>query len=324
MRRLFVSGEAPIGCVVSERDVSLLQVTPGVGVAAAARAPRAGESVCDALRNAYREAPFRGRELVTCLPNDLVIFRRLLLPPMPTEDLAAAAAWRLAKEVNQNLEDLVTDYYDLGDVFEDVKHKREIIAVGAAADDVRDHLAPFARCQLIPIAVDTIAGAIARCVTSSERGGSCLVIDLHGGAAHVMVAEAGVPRFIHVLRRLESHRLLDGAGGHDGVCSVADVRQMVDQLAREINICAHYLSDRNSSTSLPSRACVIGAGAVEQAIASSLAKASTLEFRPVLEYIEPCYQSSITELEREHGAGWLLLLGLALYTSECGAVRRAA
>ncbi len=251
LARWFKSGTWPIGCAMGEKVVRLAQLRPAGGggfsiVRSSApiqmpevQAGSAGQgepreawraAAAAAMKQAFTGAGFTGCQTVSCLPPMQMHYRHLRLAPMPDGELASAVQHRAARELDGKVERVRAEYFDVGQVVESGKRRREVVAVAAAGADVDAHVAMLEAVGLHPIAIDAEPAALARCLLNGQ-GGACgdddatassaveqtrgagaarlpltshgtaptLIIDLAASSANLTIACEGMPRFIRSL-----------------------------------------------------------------------------------------------------------------------------
>lgn len=317
----FVPRHPPIGCALTERSVRLMQLCPGENRLISARVefegttsktgPDLQRQIAAALRVALADAPFIGRHIVTCLPSERVVYRRMLMAPMPDEELSQSIYWQIAKEIGHEPSDQCTDYFDTGMTTSLGKDRREVIAVSASLDDLRDHLAPLQDVGLIPFAVDTNSGALARSLTtlgsSGHSDGYRLLVNLGPVSSTLIVTHNACPHFIYTLPQVQFSPEMDDR----------ERRHMTSDLIHGILLCAHYLEERDGGSLLPDCGCIVGAGEMEFEIASELNMASPIPFRSIADSISPELRLHLHNLQEGFTVDeFLVPLGLALYGYE--------
>ena len=242
-------------------------------------------------------------EVVTCLPPGQVRYHRLRFAPIPDEELPAAVFWQASRELGCDSQSLRTDFYDVGEVVDSGKRRREVIAVAASNADLNAHVDKLRKVGLSPNAIDTTAGALARCLVPLAPGGEdpWLVLDLGVPTSTLIVVRNGVPRFIHSVSRPHAN----------------DLVQLASDLTSEINLCLHYLSGAGHEQCQPGMGCVVGAGSEQEKVLATLNEGAELEFRQFADCLSAPLRATAAELP-PHGRidHWLVLLGLALYGRE--------
>jgi type IV pilus assembly protein PilM len=175
-------GYGPIGLDLGSQTVRLVQLArrPGSGGGAApyrvvaararrwpadlpAQGPERTEAVAAVLREMLETGGFKGRRVVSCLPASAVQYRNLRLPKMPRAEMRTAVEWEATGRMNLAEGGQVSvQYFDAGDVWQGEEARREIILLAAPAGLVDEHLRLLQGCNLSPIAIDAVPGALAR------------------------------------------------------------------------------------------------------------------------------------------------------------------
>jgi hypothetical protein len=374
--KLLGQSEVPIGCAFERRSVVITQlcVSPSGRLTCLTESREVATNTSDrhkwshdavqALRSAWAEGEFIGRDVVSCLPTELVTFSRLRLPPMPETELSAAVQWQAAKKLSRPPNELRTAYYDVGEFREANKRFREVLAVVVDLADVESHAAMLRKAGLSPVAIDTRQGAVARCVNSPDfvEGGSApvLVIDAAIERTDVMAVRDGLPYFVHSVptglahiaerARTEAGGLVDeqallaGMLGHgitaDASSCLLEVDQATDQehavvdhacvlyakeVAKEVELCRHYLSDLGALDLQPRHGCLVGGDSFKGLITRSLSKAASLRIEPLAASWTPAFRSlAIASVDARTLDSRLASLGLAFYGMENLSGRTAA
>ena len=91
---------------------------------------------CEQIEALGREGRFRRTRVAIGLPSSLVGLRHLRLAPLPEEELPEAVRWQTARELNQSIESLETDFIDIGITERQGRRVREVVAASA----MRSHL----------------------------------------------------------------------------------------------------------------------------------------------------------------------------------------
>ena len=251
LARWFKNGTWPIGCAMGEKVVRLVQLRQARGggfsivrSSAPVQIPEgqsgsAGQgdpreawrmAATEALKQAFTGVGLAGCQTVSCLPPMQMHYRHLRLALMPDGELGSAVQHRAARELEGKVERVRAEYFDVGQVIESGKRRREVVAVAAAGADVDAHVAMLEAVGLHPMAIDAEPAALARCLLNGN-GGPCgegggtassdvaeageagsaerssndhgpaptLIIDLAASSANLTIACEGMPRFIRSL-----------------------------------------------------------------------------------------------------------------------------
>ncbi len=125
--------------------------------------------VISAIKRMLAEGNFRGRNVVSCLPNDGLKITSLRLAETETGEIEQA----LRKEVSQRFgldpdKDAI-NYLVAGNVQYGERSKNELILFAAADETIRSHIAMLEEAQLRPVAIDTVPCALYRSFERSLR-----------------------------------------------------------------------------------------------------------------------------------------------------------
>lgn len=125
--------------------------------------------VISAIKRMLTEGNFRGRNVVSCLPNDRLKITSLRLAETETSEIEQA----LRKEVSQRFgldpdKDAI-NYLVAGNVQYGERSKNELILFAASDETIRNHIAMLEEAQLRPVAIDTVPCALFRSFERSLR-----------------------------------------------------------------------------------------------------------------------------------------------------------
>ena len=126
-------------------------------------------SVISAIRRMLAKGGFRGRDVVSCLPNDRLKMTSLRLSETETDQIEQA----LRKEARQRFgldpaKDVI-NYMLAGSVRQGDEIKNELILFATDDETIRTHIAMLQEAQLRPVAIDVIPCALFRTFERSLR-----------------------------------------------------------------------------------------------------------------------------------------------------------
>lgn len=356
----------PIGCAFSDREVRLAQLRIARGRAsmqiahfdiASDEPPNTDAwraTATAALREALAAGDLRG-PVVTCLPLEQMYYRHLRLPPIPNAEMSTAVQWRTAKELGQSVDDLCTDFFEVGEALESGKQRQEVVAASALQRAVEAHVSMVTAANCEVDAVDAGASALARCLSTIAPGEPRFVIDIGATRTALMVVHGGEPRFVRCVevgrstlvdRAMEQgslaeedrplvQRVFDSpseavdAGDANAVAALQSLRHVfaafAEDLAHEAKLCMHYLGQARLTALQADTGCIVGAGGRHDATMAELSTSTAITFRPLHELLPPQVAGLLEDLPA--GATldeWLLPIGMAMYGREHLLQRKAA
>lgn len=320
------SPSEPIGCFTVGGQVRLaqLRINDGVSIRALASEPIQGDSdACasnteHAIRSAIEQGDFQGNRVVLGAGAGMTSFRRMLLAPMPEDELAEAVRWQMTKELGIDPDRSIIDYHDVGEITESGKRRREVIGIAASCQDIRALLGPVQAAGLEVTAIDTGIGALSRCVSSQGDDESRLCINLRTTSPMILVAQGGEPRFVRAISaRNLPLSVRASALGDASPCLEEEMGQLVRSLAAEINRCAYSLSESHGGAFFPKAGCVLHRGGFEDRLVNALSKQTEVGFIPVQDAaISPIRPLLDAIPEGESASDWIGPIGLAMYGVE--------
>lgn len=319
-----LEGDEPIGCVYDASHVRLIQThafgNPPVLSAIEPCGPHRGcprRGAQAAIRRAYASAPFHGRDTVACLGNELVSYRRMLIPLLPDSQARATVCEHAARELGRDPRELRSDYYSIGEINEGGRRKRELIVVTAALTDLQTMATTLREGGLRPIALDSECGALARCLSAADSPEPCFIIDLRGTAPVILVAASGAPKLIYTTGSSIHLQPCPRSGSSLAVPGGASDPSEIVELAREVSMCAHYLDERQDTPLVVKYGYVVGARQDEEELVRELTAAGIVEFRRLIEHHDEKVRCRL-EMIAAFGDpdDWVIPLGLSMYGLE--------
>ena len=175
-------GQQPIGLDIGHNSIKMIQLTINaghIGVLAAEKV-RVDPSingneqerrsfVISAIKQMVAQGGFRGRNVVSCLPNDKLKITSLRLTETGTNQMEQA----LRKEATQRFglapdKDAI-DYLFAGSVKQGDEIKSELILFAADGEAIKNHIEMLEEAQIRPVAIDTVPCALFRNFERSLR-----------------------------------------------------------------------------------------------------------------------------------------------------------
>ena len=201
----FSSKLSPIAVDIGTETIKLLQVEPRDGqhrLAAAAcevipedvRAKNADREafVSDALRKMLNDG-FRGKQVVTCLPANVMAFQHLRMAKMNPEELAKALPFEAAGKLPFDANRAVLRHTISAEVYQNQEARQEVIVMAAPRDAVDRHLNLLSKQKLEVVGIHVEPNALIECFghlyrRKGDENICTLFIDIGAGATHVVIA----------------------------------------------------------------------------------------------------------------------------------------
>jgi type IV pilus assembly protein PilM len=269
-------GAASIKLVQHHRDgraTALKEMLP-------VNAPQGGDDYHETVRRllieARREGLFAGHEVVTSVPDEVMRYKSMRLPPMPEEELKPAVQWEVQQRLQGEGESLTVDFLDAGDVVQGEERRRELVVMAAETGFVESHLEAVKSAGFEPVAIEASPVALARCLGGAEPADPTaqVVVDVGHCRTRVLIMRRGEVQFfkpIDIAGRQFTERIvqhlevteqearelrarqpypLESTSGyeHEGAMQrvqhrVYDtLRPVIEELARELDLCLRYYS----------------------------------------------------------------------------------
>jgi type IV pilus assembly protein PilM len=125
--------------------------------------------VISAIKQILAEGKFRGRNVVSCLPNDKLKITSLRLAETETDEIEQALKKEACQRFGLDPERDTINYLVAGNVQYGDEIKNELILFAASDETIRSHIAMLEEVQLRPVAIDTVPCALFRSFKRSRR-----------------------------------------------------------------------------------------------------------------------------------------------------------
>lgn len=125
--------------------------------------------VISAIKQMLAKGKFRGRNVVSCLPNDKLKITSLRLSETETSEIEMALRKEASQRFGLDPERDTINYLVAGDVQCGDEVKNELILFAASDETIRNHIAMLEEVQLRPVAIDTVPCALFRSFERSRR-----------------------------------------------------------------------------------------------------------------------------------------------------------
>ena len=125
--------------------------------------------VISAIKRMLAEGKFRGRNVVSCLPNDKLKITSLRLAETETDGIEQALRKEAGQRFGLDPERDTINYLFAGNVQYGDEMKNELILFAASDETIRSHIAMLEEAQLRPVAIDTVPHALFRSFERSRR-----------------------------------------------------------------------------------------------------------------------------------------------------------
>jgi len=127
------------------------------------------EQVIDLIKTLYHRGGFRGQEVVSCLPGDVVKIKSLRLDSALPEEIENIINTEVAKRFDMNPDRDEIRYMIAGDAYQGSEIKNEVIFFGIEQEQLNRHIEVVEQAGLIPISLDTVPSALFRCFQTTLR-----------------------------------------------------------------------------------------------------------------------------------------------------------
>ncbi len=227
------------------------------------------QAVSHAVREMLSAGKFRGNRAVSCLPATGVQYKNIRLPKMPYDELASAVTWEAGERLKLSSDVMNIQFFDAGEVHQGQEIRQEVILLASPKSFIEEHIKSLQACDLELAAIDAVPAALARCiapVTSKDEPNESVrvVIDVGHSGTKVLITRGQRICFFklieiggrHMDEAIASKMELPASAASEvrkewisGQASPeTDVRiisalgPIVEDLAREVNLCLRYYS----------------------------------------------------------------------------------
>ena len=356
MLRLLTRKVKPIGLDIGHNGVKMIQFAvdaSGVALIAADEVlfdpditedtEKREEAVNSAIKQMLSKGNFRGREVVSCLPNEQLIVRGLRINVCENEQIEALLKKEIVRRFGLSAETTEVRYMIAGSVQQGDEVKNELILFAADSEAIREHIELLHKAGLRPVAIDTVPCALFRslerllsreedneivnvCVDVGDRFTTVVVgrgrnisfvkqIPLGGQKFNNEIAnQLGLsPREASVLRaKLRTDEEREQVEPQTRQIIVDSIQKVVNQLAREISLCFKYYAVTFRGIR-PGRAIFTGGEAYENILLNALRNQLAVK----IDRAEPLrgFHTDNTEFsrgKRQLGCEWAVAVGLSL------------
>jgi type IV pilus assembly protein PilM len=125
--------------------------------------------VISAIKRMLAEGKFRGRNVVSCLPNDKLKMTSLRLAETEAGEIEEALKREAGQRFGLDPDRDTINYLIAGNVQSGEISKNELILFAASDETIRSHIAMLEEAQLRPVAIDTVPHALFRSFERSRR-----------------------------------------------------------------------------------------------------------------------------------------------------------
>jgi len=173
--KLKTQGQRPIGLDIGHNSIKMIQLAMNGGHISVLAATKVRfdpgidgdgeerrEFVVSAIKQMLAEGNFRGRNVVSCLPNDRLKITSLRLAEAGSEGIERALRKEAAQRFGLDADKDTINYMLAGDVRQGDEIKNELILFAADNESIRNHIELLEAAGLRPVGIDAVACALFR------------------------------------------------------------------------------------------------------------------------------------------------------------------
>jgi type IV pilus assembly protein PilM len=211
------------------RLVRVAQVPTPAGAVASGEI-RDPEQVSDAIRELWRSARFRSKDVMLGVGNQRVVVRDVSLPWLEDKEFRQSLPFQVQEFVPIPVDDAVLDYHVIEEFQQEGRRMLRLLLVAAQKFMIDQMIQSVEGAGLNPVGLDLVPFAILRSVATlgfadlQGEEGEEAVVDVGADVTSVCVHAAGVPRFVRVLP----------AGGREITSAVAKLLNVPEEEAERL------------------------------------------------------------------------------------------
>lgn len=167
------------------------------------------QAVSSAIRELWKRAGIRSRDVAIGVSNQKVVVRLIDLPFMEKDELAGAIQYQAQDYIPIPIEEAILSYERIGDYMTPAdEHMMEVLLVAAQRDMISNAVLAVESAGLKLAQIDVTAFALVRALLGTvssvlpdemeEQGAATGLIHITSGLTNIAVVEKGVPRFTRV------------------------------------------------------------------------------------------------------------------------------
>ncbi len=232
------------------------------------------EAVASSLKELWRRAGLKGKEVAIGVSNQKVVVRLIDLPYMERSELEGAIQYQAQDYIPIPVEDAILDFRIIGDYMTPAdEHMMEVLLVAAQRDMIGNAVAAIESAGLKLMQVDITSFAIVRALlglsdpilgpedATDEAIG---IIHVSSGITNIAVVEKGVPRFTR----------MSSIAGNQFTQAVANVLDLTFDEAEDLKIRAGLpnIDDAGMAGAIEDQAVQVARDALEREVNKFIAE----------------------------------------------------
>jgi type IV pilus assembly protein PilM len=127
------------------------------------------QQVSGLIKDMYSRGGFKGHEVVSCLPGDMLKIKSLRLDTDWTEAVEETMRTEVARRFGLDPQQDEIRYLVAGNAYQGEEVKSEVIFLGIEQEQLKQHIALIEQAGLIPVSLDTVPNAMFRCFKTTLR-----------------------------------------------------------------------------------------------------------------------------------------------------------
>ena len=280
---------SPIGLDIGSSCVKMLQLEPtkaGLYAVAAgyhnfpgnleANDPQRREFTIQAVRKLLREKNFRGRRVVSALPDSEVVIRTVRLAQLPGDHMEETVRYEAAEKLPFSMDLARLQCLPAGRIHQGNEVRNEVIVLAVQNELINQHIKLLSEMSLEPVAIDIGPTALFRCferflLRREDENEVSFIVDIGAANTKVIIGHGAEIAFVKIIEMgtrsiLEAvgermnisaaeasglwRRTSDGSEGEEDQTSNANgeladevfdaARPVLSELGKEISLCLRY------------------------------------------------------------------------------------
>src|SRR3990170_5509008 len=260
----------PIGLDIGHNSVKMIQLGASAGrisVLAAEKMhikanvddnPEAfRQDVVSAVKQMLAKGSFRGRSVVSCLPNDKVKITSVRIGETESDQIEQVLRKETVQRFGLDPQTDSIEYVDAGSVHHGDELKNELILFAVDAQTIKDHIGVLEEAGLEPVAIDTVPFALFRGFErwqrrEADKENTVVFVDVGSRSTTVVFGRGGEISFIKQIP-VGGHRFSEGVAEKLGI-NIVEAERVRERLRIE-RVSAEGRGDASEEESCDTEEC---------------------------------------------------------------------
>lgn len=210
------------------------------------------EDVVSAVKQMLARGKFRGKDVVSCLPNEHVKITSLRIGETEYDQIEQALRKGTVQRFGLNPDVDATNYVVAGSVHQGDEIRNELILFAVDDDVIKDHISMIEECRLSPVAIDTVPCALFRGFErwhrrEDDRDQTIVFVDMGSRSTTVVFGRGAEIIFIKQIP-IGCHRFSEEIAEKLGV-KVSEAKRLRERIRTEQSLSLSQSSEKGHAES---------------------------------------------------------------------------